>query len=108
MNSHADFFYSLQVAVEAREGTPQGREILFRCPYPGHTDASPSASFHPVTSEFFCPVCQKGGGPLQLAALLGLKLPPGIASRVGKRTLSGLWAYRDADGEVLGYEARYD
>ena len=66
---------ALTAAAEGRDGHPERGEIRFRCPFPGHLDNHPSARWNPEKGTFFCDVCGKGGGAIDLAKLLGIELP---------------------------------
>lgn len=70
-----DFLDGLTRTCEAREGRPERGEIRFRCPGDGHEDHRPSARWNPAKATWFCPVCNVGGGALDLADLLGVEKP---------------------------------
>jgi hypothetical protein len=49
---------------------PAGRnEIQMRCPYPGHVDNTPSASWNTSKNTFVCYKCQRGGDAIEIAAI---------------------------------------
>lgn len=65
-------------AVEAdiwrRGGKRQGssKDICFRCPIEGHADHKPSARWNPIKHMWFCDVCERDGGALDLAKRFGI------------------------------------
>ena len=127
---HSDFWNALDEAVTARQGKPEGREIVFLCP--AHADHSPSARWHSEKHVWNCFVCGGGGGAFDLAKRLGVELPSGgrglgldeLAAYVGlpaeflcsvgvsegvagvERTRCVDIAYTDEDGELRGVRKR--
>ena len=71
------FVDGLTRTVEARQGRPRagGAELEFTCPRDGHEDRHPSARWNPAKATWFCPVCNLGGGALDLADLLDIDKP---------------------------------
>ncbi len=93
-----DLLQDVNVAVESRDGRKEGREVRFRCPFPDHPDAHPSARWKPDTATFYCDVCKQGGGSLKLARLLGLQPQTGTGPR---DRIVAEYAYRDETGRLL-------
>ncbi len=88
----------VQTVVESRDAHREGREVRFRCPFPDHADAHPSARWNPETATFYCDVCKLGGGALKLARLLGLQPRAGSSPR---DRIVAEYPYRDETGRLL-------
>lgn len=95
---HQDLMQEVQAVVESRDARPTGREVRFRCPFPDHADAHPSARWNPKTATFYCDVCKLGGSALKLARLLGLQPRTGTSPR--DRVVAE-YPYRDETGRLL-------
>ena len=57
-------------AVTGRPGRPCGRELVWRCPLPGHDDHTPSFYVNPEKAVFLCRGCGAGGDVITLMQLL--------------------------------------
>lgn len=93
-----DLLRDLGAAVESRGGRKEGREVRFRCPFPDHADAHPSARWNPETATFYCDVCKLGGGAHKLARLLGPQPRTGISTR---DVVVAEYPYHNQDGQLL-------
>ena len=97
-----DFIAAIGDAVMAREGRLQGNEWLFLCP--AHDDHRPSARWHPAKQVWFCDACSGGGGALDLARRLDVRLPD---SRNHEKPRSKTThVVMDADGAVIALHER--
>jgi AAA domain len=64
---------ALERAIWQREARRRPHhEVVFRCALPGHEDVHPSCRWNGRKATFYCDVCGKGGGALELAALLNV------------------------------------
>lgn len=66
---------AVEAAVLSRNARRKGAEILFTCPNAErhqHGDEHPSAQWNPDKQTWWCPVCDLGGGFIDLARLLGI------------------------------------
>lgn len=112
----------LAAKIEARiGGRRRGNEIVFSCPNPSghkHGDAHPSARWSSPKRAWHCPVCNLGGGALDLAKRLGIEVPrpsradgpecpPGVPAKWDGAPIRSLYTYQAADGRTLGHVARY-
>lgn len=68
-----NFLSQLESAVWERAGRREGVEVRFLCPV--HDDTSPSARWHLEKHVWYCDVCGKGGGAVDLVRRLGITLP---------------------------------
>lgn len=57
-------------AVTGRAGRPCGRELVWRCPLPGHDDHTPSFYVNTEKAVFLCRGCGAGGDVITLIQLL--------------------------------------
>jgi len=102
--------------VMEREGRCEGREIRFRCPQADHEDRHPSARWNEEKATFRCDSCNRGGGAIELAKLLGidsrtfLDRPTVKARQNGnvQRRIAATYDYHDADGKLLYQVVRYE
>ncbi len=99
----ADFLAEVNRAVKNRDGkaTDKKGEVVFTCPFDGHTDHNPSARWNPKKLTFYCFVCAEGGGILDLADLLGIERPESEDEDLGPPTIirskKGIIGSRDGD-----------
>jgi len=66
----------VEAAVLQRDATQEKGEVYFRCPNEArhsHGDADPSARWNRKKAVWCCPVCDQGGGALDLAGRLGVE-----------------------------------
>lgn len=54
-----------EIVSEHCEMSGNGKELKSSCPFPDHSDSSPSFMVNPDKNVFFCHGCQKGGGVIQ-------------------------------------------
>jgi len=99
--AHPALVAAIKAAVEARgwNGRLVAGELRFRCP--AHDDATPSAGWHPEKHAWYCHVCKKGGGAVDLARRLGIPLPDASA-------VVATFTYRDAAGQVAYHVDRIE
>src|SRR5688500_17509929 len=64
---------AIEEAIAKRDPKREGQEIKFLCP--AHDDRHPSARWNDSKAAWYCDVCGNGGGPRNLAVLLGISLP---------------------------------
>lgn len=87
----------LERALLARNGSREGDEIRFRCPFPeshNNGDANPSARYSPAKNVWRCDACGKSGGWTNLCDLLGV-----IRERDSK--IASAYSYSDENGALL-------
>lgn len=97
-------------AVEAeiwrRGGKKKGQEVWFLCPV--HDDHDPSARWNPDKQTWYCDVCNKGGGALDLARRFGIEIGSGKKAKNQNRRIVATYDYRDKNGVLLYQVVRYE
>lgn len=100
----ADVLRRTEECIAGRSSKRVGDEIVFRCPIPGHEDRHPSCRWNPKKRTFFCDPCRTGGGYLDLARLLGIRVDKSSRSQSTDRLqqyADGCHAALIADDAVL-------
>jgi len=87
----------LERTILARNGSREGSEIRFQCPFPenhNNGDTSPSARYSPAKAVWCCDVCGGKGGWSNLCDLLGVR-------RERDSEIAARYSYTDEDGRLL-------
>jgi hypothetical protein len=84
MTPHPELVAAVDHAVKGRNARwLSNGEIAFTCPNPeahANRDAHPSARWNRAKAVWYCDVCGRGGGAVDLARRLGLDLPGHVPS----------------------------
>lgn len=103
--SSAETLLAIEDAITDRGGRRVRQEVYFRCPLPGHHDEHPSARWNAEKRTYYCDVCQRGGGWVELSRLLGVELR-GEAHDHDRVVAE--YPYRDGEGRLLYVVERWE
>jgi putative DNA primase/helicase len=98
---------TIERTLQTRQAYVDGKELRFLCTI--HSDTNPSARWNPEKQTWFCDVCKRGGGYLDLAQRLGISTQ---SERMGNgqdaRRIVRTYDYRDEQNELLYQVVRYE